>query len=464
MKYWIAICCSVALAGCVAYEPKPLSPAKTAAGLEARGFGDAGLKAFLGKNLGHEVKDWPPRSLDLQTLTWVAFYYNPGLEVARAEWHEAQAGIKTAAARPNPTVSVTPGYDVNAASGVVPWFPALDFDVPVETAGKRAKRLAAARDSAESARLNVIATAWQVRSHVRDSLLDCAVARRRLAFLKAQASGLEQTAQLLEQRLGAGTVSRPEVTAARIAANKARMDLSDGQAQLAEALSRLAGAVGIPAAALEGRKLDFNFAQRAAAGLTSAAARRLALQRRPDILGALADYAAAEDSLRLEIARQYPDVHFGPGYQYDQGENKWSLGLSAELPVLNQNQGPIREAKARRATAAARFTELQAGVINELDRALAAYRAALKQSEAGAAVYAAEQKQQQAAAAQFKAGANDRVDWLAAEAETAAAALAQIDGEAKLQEALGALEDAVQSPLTLPPAAARAALAGKNSN
>ena len=105
--------------------------------------------------------------------------------------------------------------------------------------------------------------------------------------------------------------------------------------------------------------------------LTSAEARRAALQSRTDILAALAEYAASESALQLEIAKQYPDIHLSPGYQFDQGDNKWHLGLSAELPVLNRNQGPIAEAEARRAESAARFEALQAKVIAEIDRALA---------------------------------------------------------------------------------------------
>ena len=77
-------------------------------------------------------------------------------------------------------------------------------------------------------------------------------------------------------------------------------------------------------------------------------------------MGALADFAASQATLRLEIAKQYPDVRLSPGYQYDQGDNKWSLGLSVDLPVLNRNQGPIAEAKARRSEAAARFNAVQA--------------------------------------------------------------------------------------------------------
>ena len=45
----------------------------------------------------------------------------------------------------------------------------------------------------------------------------------------------------------------------------------------------------------------------------------------------------AEDGyLYAEIARQYPDLRVGPGYEYDQGLNKWAVvGVSIELPVLN---------------------------------------------------------------------------------------------------------------------------------
>ena len=60
--------------------------------------------------------------------------------------------------------------------------------------------------------------------------------------------------------------------------------------------------------------------------------------------GALADYAASQSALQLEIAKQYPDLHLGPGYELDQTDNKWSLGISLDLPILNHNQGPVAEA------------------------------------------------------------------------------------------------------------------------
>src|SRR5262249_9493448 len=125
-----------------------------------------------------------------------------------------------------------------------------------------------------------------------------------------------------------------------------RLELSQARQQIAEARAGVAEALGLAASALAGIDVSLNLATSPAIAieLLSPVARREALQSRSDILGAIAEYEASQSALQLEIAKQYPDVHVGTGYQWDEGENKWSLGLSAEIPVLNRNQGPIAEA------------------------------------------------------------------------------------------------------------------------
>jgi len=448
MKNWPLIFGIALLAGCAHFKPQPLAPEKTAAQFESRRLDDAGLKKFLEQNLGHELQNWPETNWNFQELTLAAFYFQPSLEVARAQWRVAQAGIKTAGGRPNPTLSLTPGYDTTTAIPS-PWFPAVNLDLPVETMGKRGKRIAEAKNLSESARLDIVTAAWKVRSDVRASLLDFTVAERRAAFLEKQLAAQQQIVKLLQQRLDAGEIARPEFTSAQIALNKPQIDLSDAQSKRAGARSRLAESLGVSAAALDCVKFQFDFSALPADGLTSAEARRAALQSRADILGALADYAASEDDLRLEIAKQFPDVHLNPGYQYDQGDNKWSVGLTFDLPILNQNQGPIAEAKARRELAAAKFLQLQAQVIAEIDRAVAGSRVAEEQFKTGNALFESEQQQQKSAQAQLEVGAANQLDFVGAQVELNSALLAQLENEAQLQTALGQLEDALQNPLTL---------------
>ncbi|HEX3889349.1 MAG TPA: TolC family protein, partial [Verrucomicrobiae bacterium] len=335
MKYWPIIFGIALLAGCAHFQPQPISPEKTAAQLDSRRLDDDGLKNFLEQNLGHELQNWPQTNWDLPELALVAFYFHPSLEVARAQWLVAQASLKTAGARPNPSVSVTPGYDSQIPGNYSPWLVAVTFDVPVETAGKRGKRIAEAEKISESARWNFVSAIWKIRSGVQASLLDFTISTRRAELLQKQFAAQQQIVKSLQQRLDAGEISRPELTIAQIALNKTLLDLSDAQSKKSDARSHLAEALGLSEAALDGKGLNFDFSPPDANALTSADARTLALRSRADILGALADYAAAEADLRLEIAKQYPDLHFGPGYAWNNGnagDNQWSLGLTLELP------------------------------------------------------------------------------------------------------------------------------------
>jgi cobalt-zinc-cadmium efflux system outer membrane protein len=439
----------VLLAGCVRYQPRPILPTQTAANLEARTLDDPALKEFLEKNLQRRFEIWPPKSWDFETLSLAALYYHPSLDVARSQWQVALGGNKTAAARPNPILSAVPGYDISAAGAISPWFPAVTLEVPIETAGKRGHRRAQAQHLSESARLNIVVTAVQVRSNLRSSLIDRSAARQRESLLQNQKSIQDKILQSLEQQLQAGAVSSSELTLVRINWDKIRLDLIDAQQQSADALVRVAGAIGVSVKALDGVGLAYDLSAQppAVSDLMSVEARRQALQGRADILVALAEYAASQSALQLEIAKQYPDVHLGPGYQYDQGDHKFSLALTAELPLLHQNQGPISQAEARRAEAAARFNALQAKIITEIDRAVAMYRVARENLSTLDSLAASQKRRAEAVEAQLKAGAADQFDLLNSQIELSANEILQLNARVKLQQSFGALEDAVQRPI-----------------
>jgi outer membrane protein TolC len=198
--------------------------------------------------------------------------------------------------------------------------------------------------------------------------------------------------------------------------------------------------------ALDSAKVTFELEQEPQArNLTSENVRKTALQTRPDILAGLAEYAASQSALQLEIAKQYPDVHLQPGYEYDQGDNKWALGLSMELPVLHQNQGPIAEAKAKREEAAARFVALQAKLIAEIDRATAGYRVSQENVAALNSIAQTQAQRTQAIEAQVNAGAAEQLDLLNAQSEAAAFEITRLETRIKLQQSLGSLEDALQA-------------------
>jgi outer membrane protein TolC len=436
----------VLLCGCVRYQPRPIALDQSAAALDSRSLMNPDLRQFLSTNLGREFAEWPLKTVDFETLTWVAFYYHPSLDVARAQWAVATAGRKTAAGRPNPTVTVAPGYNFNAASALSPWIPSGSIDVPIETAGKRAKRISRAEHLAEAARLNIATAAWQVRSALRAAMIDAATAERRRTLLQQQFDAQQAIGRLLEQRLAVGNASALDVSVARVPLVKLQAELADARRVEAESRARLAEAIGVPARAVETLSVQYPMSPDAAPLPTSEQARRGALQHRADILSALAAYEASQANLQVEIARQYPDLHLGSGYQWDQGENKWNLSLSLELPILNRNQGPIAEAEARRKEAAVQLLALQARVIAEIDRATTSQQATRAQVNEVQRVREALRERLQLVEARLTAGGADQLEFQTAKTELSASELTLLDAEVKSAQSAGLLEDALQIP------------------
>lgn len=448
---WFLVVCFGLISGCVHYVPKPLLPERTAGQIESRTLADAGLRAFLETYRPDLAKEWPRQRWHLDELILAAFYYHPSLDVARAEWAAAKARIITAGGRPNPILSAGPGYNFSAV-GITPWEPFGSLEVTIETAGKRGHRIAQAKYLSESAWLAIATSAWQVRSHLRAQLIEFIAAVRREMLLDQQLSLQEQFVIALEERRQVGVLSTAEVTPSRLLLQKMRLELSDEQARVEETRTGVAEAIGIPVHALSNIEIVFDIVRppAEAESMTSNEARRRALLGRSDILAALADYAASQSALQLEIAKQYPDIHLGPGYQFDDAEHKWQLGLTIELPVLNRNRGPIAEAEARREASAARFEELQAGIIAMIDRALAVYQVARRTLADTASLLDTQRKRMESVQQQFEVGAADRLDLLGAKLELVANELAVLDSQTKLQRAVGALEEAVQRPFEWP--------------
>lgn len=381
----------------------------------------------------------PITTWNIDTLTLAAFYFHPDLDVARAEAAVAHAAIATAGERPNPTASLP----VEHKSEAHPWITVLDLDVPIETANKRGLRMQQATNAARAADLAVAQQAWQIRAGIREQLTVLQLAQASIGFLQKQRAAQQDLIEALQKRVEVGEGSRVELSQARINERQTALLLHDRAAAAAAARARLAAAVGVPESGLG----DATFESPSVATNVPADLRERALVARPDILIMLADYAAAESALKLELARQYPDLHIAPGLGWDQGARRWDLGLSSLVPLLSRNRGPIAEAEARRSATEARFVALQAHVIAAIDEATARYReAAAKQADA-ASIVRIQRDQLASTRRLFNAGQTDRVALRAAEIEEQSAELAYAEAVGQTQEAIGALEDAAEQPL-----------------
>jgi cobalt-zinc-cadmium efflux system outer membrane protein len=407
---------------CVHDQPQPIAAAHTASQLQQRSL--------------------PKGTLNRHQLTTIALRQHPDIEVAHAKLATAQAALITAGARPNPTLSFASTNISHLLRGLSPWTNGFNLDVPIETAGKRHHRIDQAQSLLNLAALNLSTTERLVASRLRSSFLTLYAASEREKITRQIQAHQEESTRLLDQRIKVGEASRVDSMQARLSFNQSQLQSSDAQKITAEAQATLASALGISVAALKNIHLSFTSIDSLPSLPNEQILRRSALLQRSDVLALLADYAASEAFLRLEISKQWPDLHLGPGYSFDQGQDKWTIGFNLTLPVFDQNRGPIAEALAKRREAAANFIAIQAKALGELELALASYRGSLAKMITANQLLAAEEKQLASLETRFQAGETDRLARGLAEVQLQTTRLARLEAVIETARALGSLEDA----------------------
>jgi outer membrane protein TolC len=415
----------------------------------------------------HVALPGPGEAWTLKQLTLAAFYYQPSLAEARARLLAARAARITAGESPNPSITVTPAYDSGIPGNFSPWMVPVSLDWPIETAGKRGYRLARARHLAEAARWNLAGAVWGVRSGVRAALLGLYAAQQTEALLARQLKAQKRVVRMLEGQVSAGYLSSYEVTQARITLDTTILARQAAAGRYRQARVSLAAALGVPMSTLENLSLSFARFKTFPRRLTRPEVQAWALLHRADVRSALADYAAAQSALQLQVANQYPDIHIGPGYAWNNGnagDNQWSLGLTLVLPVMNRNQGAIAQAKADRKLAAAHFLTVQTAAIRRIDSALAGYRSALGEVETAEGLLKNLRRRLVSVRARVKAGEVEPLILANAGVAFNAGVRDRLNALIKAQQALGRLEDAVQNPLTLSPSRLDAAQTASTSD
>ena len=132
---------------------------------------------------------------------------------------------------------------------------------------------------------------------------------------------LAQVVRLFQQRVKAGGASQPELYLAQGSLQAARLKLIEAVARMSVDRNALSAALGVPVRALDGAVsswLGFD-SPPGQHSLSPTEIQRLALLNRIDLRRQLAQYAAADEALRLEIAKQYPDIDIAGGYSWEGG-------------------------------------------------------------------------------------------------------------------------------------------------
>lgn len=412
----------VLLSACVKYVPAPLAPDSSATAFETRTLADSAVRAVVGASGSSPGPLWDPGGLAV-----AAWYLRPELEVSRRAWEVARAGEVTAGQRPQPGVSFT-GLRSEAGPFEAPWGGILTATIPIELGGKRGARVQAARARSAVAELAARQVAWDLASDVRTAAL---TSLQLDSSTSAWARRVELSRRIEEQARSlyeSGSAGRSLVEGAAIAAALAAREYEAARASGVGARAELARQLGVPVAALDGIRLDTG-AERGCDWLDAVpldSLRALALTRRFDMGRALAAYLVAEGELRVAVANQYPNLQITPGFGWEQGLQRWILGLGLPELLLNRNRGPIGEAIARRAQEASVAEAVQQRILVEVEVAVAQCRAAEAAHVAATRLVESVQVRERSVRAAFERGETGQVEGLSL-------ALAVADAEAGVQ-------------------------------
>lgn len=443
------------LAGCgfQTYQQRPITPASSAQRYLAHTPDSMEFQQYLAAT-DYPSSQLPIRQWGLRELTLSALFFHPQLNVARAQWRAASAGEITAAQRLLPGVSGTLQNHSDHAGGISPWTYGLGIDIPIETAGKRQARIDRAINLSEAARIDIAQNAWEVRSRLALSLIEYRYAIEQLQILRREVELRQQLVDMLDKRLQAGMVSTVETSNFRLLLQRAQQSMLAEEGRIPELRAAVASNSGLPLSAFNQLALVdtplLSLAQ-APGALPQADAgdelQQAAMLNRLDLRAALARYAAAEARLKLEIARQYPDVLLSPGYTYDQGDRIWSLGFSTLLTLLHGNRGLIAEATTLREVEAAQFEALQAQIIGDISQVQQRYLGALNELKQAQQLQQSQLARAQQNERQFAAGFTDRLEYTTTRLESLLAEQNVLNVAYKVEKASASLEDLLQRPL-----------------
>lgn len=441
------LCLSITACGFQEYIAKPIDTAALTQKIASRRADNVQFHQYLLNN-GYTSEQLPIQQWKLDDLIYCALFFNPSLDIARAQWRSAEAAKLTAAEMRLPTVGGQYSKSNNASEEISPHAYGLSIEIPIETANKRNIRIESAQHLAEAAKLRIAQAAWQLRNEVTRTFTEYQANRQQISLMSKEQAYRQDIVAIYQKRIDLGESSNIELSRAKLQLQTLNTELESKQRNHLVLLARLANNLGLPLSQVEQMQLADTANTEALVSSGAADLQTRALLNRLDIRIALERYAVAEAKLKLEIAKQYPDIVISPGYAYEFGDKIWSLGLSSLMTILTKNRLAIAEATQLREVEAKQFEALQANVISEVNVANARLAQSAQLLDNKKNLYQQQQANTKRMDNRLRAGESDRLELSYAKLEEVIAEQQIVLARFQLAASANDLENAIQAPLT----------------
>ncbi|MEO7798142.1 MAG: TolC family protein, partial [Opitutaceae bacterium] len=303
-------------------------------------------------------------SMSLNEALARALLKNPSLQVQAFEARVAEARLLQAGVRPNPELSIAAENFLGTGgfSGVKNLETTLQLSQLIDLSGTRARRIdeaASERTLAdadyEMKRLDVLA---EVAKRFTEAVAD---AERLSAARDARELG-EQTVAAVRKRVDAAVVSPMELPKARLALARLQIDEEHAEHELAAHRQLLAAILGEAEPSFGSLRADLLTLPNVPEFVELASR----LEKSPVLARFSVEARWREAQMRLAQSQRRSGARVSGGLRRVEGTDDFGFvaGVSFPLPLRDQHQGTVREARERRsqldASAAAARLEMRA--------------------------------------------------------------------------------------------------------
>lgn len=339
----------------------------------------------------------PGASSGVDKLIQRAFEHNREILAAQQRVAEARGLLRQAGVRPAPTVEVNGGSGRPLGTQGEEEY-SIGYFQPIETGGKRSKRVLVAEKGLELAEAELAERSRLLAYDIKTRYIDATANRRRVEAIDRIVSVNREAYRLVDARVQRDDAAPLERQLLLVEFNRAEAQkvAAAGQAQAAEFELRRTAAVGADGPVIS---LASNPPPAVSASLEDL--RKRALEARPDLGAArvLASQAAAETELAEALSR--PDLTVSAQYTRRTGQfedpirttgsgsplvlqdrdNVLTFGISIPLQSRKRNLGNMEAAVARQSAAKLRREHLEITIPLEVEAAWQRFQAARNSME-----------------------------------------------------------------------------------
>ncbi len=309
------------------------------------------------------------KTFRLKEILSTALAHNPLLAEGEGIIQQKEGDVLRAKAYPNPTISVQGGRgsvrDPSMGTSITERY--VTLSQPLEWPGTRNAEQDAAQASTESARSGLDETKLNIMAQTKKSFFELLLLQEEVALSIQNVNTVKKLKSAVQARVKAGEAPPFEMIKVKVETLQVQKELirTKGAVRTAQATlnSLTAGNLG------ENFTIQGEF-QTLSDDLDIAFLSEQALSTHPAIVKAKKRVKEAQERHKRELHARIPNVTLQGSYQRDIGREAFVGGLSIPIPLWNQRQGEIAQAKGVVRQEEASFlgtrTRLQKGITQQI--------------------------------------------------------------------------------------------------